>query len=99
MLRDKDVDGVVAAMKSRIAHWFVAGLGGPRGADAGRLQRALASAGVDAVTACDDVAAGYAQACGRAGENDRIVVFGSFYTVATVMQLRASGAGGTGRGN
>jgi dihydrofolate synthase/folylpolyglutamate synthase len=34
------------------------------------------------------VAAAYAQACDRAAEADRIVVFGSFYTVAEVMAAR-----------
>jgi dihydrofolate synthase/folylpolyglutamate synthase len=93
MLKDKDITGVVNAVKSSIAHWFIAGLGGVRGAGAADLERALAGAGVSAVTACDGVAAAYMQACDMAVENDRIVVFGSFYTVAAVMQLRASRAG------
>ena len=94
MLRDKDVAGVIAALASRIDHWFVAGLTGARGAAASELERALASAGVSAVTVCGDVAAAYSQACEQAGENDRILVFGSFYTVASVMQTRALPAGG-----
>ncbi len=93
MLKDKDITGVVNAVKSSVAHWFIAGLGGARGAGAADLERALAGAGVGAVTTCDGVAAAYLQACGMAVENDRIVVFGSFYTVAAVMQLRASRAG------
>jgi len=48
----------------------------------------FAAASVAAVTQCVDVAAAYSQACDIATENDRIVVFGSFYTVAAVMQLR-----------
>jgi dihydrofolate synthase/folylpolyglutamate synthase len=90
MLQDKDITGVVAALKSSVAHWFVAALGGPRGADMAELEQALAAAGVDAVTSCGDVAAAYAQACDMATENDRIAVFGSFYTVAAVMQSRAA---------
>ena len=90
MLNDKDIGGVIAAVKASVAHWFIAGLSGPRGANAGELGTALAAAGVDAVTACGDVAAAYTQACDMATENDRILVFGSFYTVATVMSLRAS---------
>ena len=43
MLADKDIDGVVAAMKSRVDRWFVAPLPGPRGAPAGDA-RALARA-------------------------------------------------------
>ena len=94
MLKDKDIAGVIAAVKPAIAHWFISGLEGPRGASVASLGQALAAAGVGAVTACADVAAAYAQACDMATENDRIVVFGSFYTVAVVMQLRMSPARG-----
>ena len=94
MLKDKDITAVVAALKSSVAHWFIAELGGPRGASVAELGRALSAAAVDAVTPCGDVAAAYTQACDMATENDRILVFGSFYTVATVMQLRASRARG-----
>jgi dihydrofolate synthase/folylpolyglutamate synthase len=38
----------------------------------------------------DDPAAAYANAISRAGEDDRIVVFGSFLTVAGVMAARKS---------
>ncbi len=87
MLKDKDIAGVIAALRARIAHWHVAGLPGPRGAGAGELKAALAAAGIGSVTRCVDVAAAYAQACDMAAENDRILVFGSFYTVAAVMPL------------
>ncbi|MGH8662375.1 MAG: glutamate ligase domain-containing protein, partial [Burkholderiales bacterium] len=103
MLRDKDIAGVVAAVMSRVAHWFIAGLEGPRGADAAELRRVLSASAVTAVTECGDVAAAYTQACDIAAENDRILVFGSFYTVAAVMQLRerrkASPARDGSRGN
>ncbi|OGA21982.1 MAG: bifunctional folylpolyglutamate synthase/dihydrofolate synthase [Betaproteobacteria bacterium RIFCSPLOWO2_02_FULL_67_26] len=92
MLKDKDIAGVVAALGSRVGHWFIAGLGGPRGAPVDEVGKVLAGAAVGTVTPCDTVAAAYAQACDKATENDRILVFGSFYTVAAVMQLRASRA-------
>jgi dihydrofolate synthase/folylpolyglutamate synthase len=37
-----------------------------------------------------DPAAAFADATSRAGQDDRIVVFGSFYTVAGVMAARKS---------
>jgi dihydrofolate synthase/folylpolyglutamate synthase len=40
------------------------------------------------VTTFADPAAAFANAVSRAEENDRIVVFGSFYTVAGVMAAR-----------
>lgn len=88
MLKDKDIAGVASALKTRIAHWFVAPLPGPRGAGAPELDQALDAAGIASATRCADVAAAYAQACDMATENDRILVFGSFYTVAAVMRLR-----------
>jgi dihydrofolate synthase/folylpolyglutamate synthase len=88
MLRDKDISGVVAAVNSRVAHWFIAGLGGARGAGIAELREALAARAVTAVTECRDVPAAYTQAYDIAAENDRILVFGSFYTVAAVMALR-----------
>jgi len=93
MLRDKDIAGVVDAMKSCVARWFIAGLGGERGAGVADLEQALAGAAVEAITPCSDVPAAYMQACDMATENDRIVVFGSFFTVAAVMQFRASRTG------
>lgn len=91
MLRDKDIVGVIDAVKTRIDHWFVAGIDAPRGADAAVLVQALHAAGVAApVTRCISIPAGYAQACELATENDRILVFGSFYTVAAVMRARST---------
>jgi dihydrofolate synthase/folylpolyglutamate synthase len=94
MLKDKDIAGVVAALTAAIAHWFIAGLDVARGAGIEQLDAVLAAAGIEARTRCADVAAAYAQACDMATENDRIVVFGSFYTVASVMRIRARRAAG-----
>jgi dihydrofolate synthase / folylpolyglutamate synthase len=84
MLADKDVQAVVAALKPRIDRWHVAPLPGPRGASAERLREALVAAGVDpqAVRTFDSVAQALLAAKEVAGEADRIVVFGSFLTVA-----------------
>jgi len=71
-----------------VAHWFIAGLSGARGAGVAELAQMFAASSIAAVTACDDIATAYSQACDIAMENDRIMVFGSFYTVAAVMQLR-----------
>ena len=87
MLRDKDIGGVCRAVKSRISTWLAAGLSVPRGASAQALAHALASAGAAGEVSCfDNPREAYAAATKRANENDRIVVFGSFHTVAEVMQ-------------
>src|SRR6266852_6198306 len=86
MLRDKDIDGVCRALKDRISTWFAADLSVPRGAGARVLADALASAGAagDVLSFRSPLDA-YIAARKRANENDRIVVFGSFHTVADVM--------------
>ena len=48
------------------------------------------SAGEEAIRAFPDPAAAYRYACERAAGNDRICVFGSFYTVAEVLRYRNS---------
>ncbi|QQB34089.1 bifunctional tetrahydrofolate synthase/dihydrofolate synthase [Achromobacter deleyi] len=94
MLNDKDLAGVLAKIGTRIDHWFCAGLPGPRGGSGEHLAERVAAglpaapAGAEApgVSAYPDPAQAFAAARERAGENDRIVVFGSFLTVASVLQ-------------
>ena len=86
MLEDKDIGGVIRAVAPQIDAWLVSGIEGPRGADAARMRAELANAGVrESVTACESVASAYHLACKEATQNDRIIVFGSFHTVAAVM--------------
>jgi len=99
MLRDKDMAGVVRAVAPRITGWHLGSLGGARGASSAQLAQALARAGVEApATQHASVAEAFAAARGRAGENDKIVVFGSFLTVAEVMQCLAAPAGAAAHG-
>lgn len=87
MLADKDIAGVARAMIDVIDEWYVAGIQYARGADAAILLKCLyaASPKVEA-QGFEDVVSALRQACLGAGENDRIVVFGSFYTVADAMR-------------
>ncbi|MGB9151212.1 MAG: bifunctional tetrahydrofolate synthase/dihydrofolate synthase [Burkholderiales bacterium] len=87
MLKDKDIAAVISAVKHRMDFWYVAGLSAPRGASDEMLARLLDAAGESAKTRrFGSVASAYAAACEAAAQNDRIVVFGSFYTVAEVMR-------------
>ncbi len=88
MLRDKDIAGVVALLADRIDRWHVCTLPPPRGAEAAELARVLRNAGVADVDSFENPAAAYAAARSGAGENDRIVVFGSFHTVADILAVR-----------
>ena len=91
MLADKDVRGVVDALRPRIDRWFVAGLPGARGGGPDRMRDALVAAGVESgdVSSHDDVAAAFRAAREVATDADRIVVFGSFLTVAAAFAAAA----------
>ena len=87
MLKDKDIGAVVEVVKGRIDDWHIAPLPGPRGVDSETLAAALATAGVKnrAVHRHASVAEAYAAARKLAAEAERIVVFGSFLTVAQAL--------------
>lgn len=86
MLADKDIDGVIALVKPRVSHWFVAGIDAPRGASGELIEQKLAAAGVTQLTRCDSVTAALQAARDAAKVDDKILVFGSFYTVSEAMQ-------------
>jgi len=87
MLKDKDINGVVAAVSPQVREWFIAPLPGPRGADLDRMTTALREAhAAGSVTSCSDVATALRRAREHAGLDDKIVVFGSFHTVAAALR-------------
>lgn len=89
MFKDKDIAGVVAATRPYITDWLVADAEGTRGASAAQLAAVLAHAGASApVAQYSNVAAAWHAACNLAADNDKIIVFGSFLTVAAVMRER-----------
>lgn len=87
MLADKDMAGALGRLRESVDHWYAGALAVPRGAATAQLVQALGAAGVAeaCITACADVPAALAQAQGEAKAGDRIVVFGSFYTVAEAL--------------
>ncbi|MDB5764231.1 MAG: folC [Herminiimonas sp.] len=99
-MHDKDIDGMIAHLKDRVDHWCVTDLPLPRAATAAQLREKLLNAGIVpqnepnaecTIEVFDSPANAFLNAQSRAGENDRIVVFGSFLTVAGVMEARKSG--------
>jgi dihydrofolate synthase/folylpolyglutamate synthase len=87
MLADKDIGAVVDAMRERVDRWFVSAADAQRAASAGQVAQVLASRGLEARTRTfATVPAALAAARREAGPNDRIVVFGSFHTVAEALR-------------
>lgn len=89
MLKDKDIAGVVAVLDPYIDSWLVAGLESPRGASVEQLEQVLQQCMVcGEILPFNNITEAMRYACNAAGENDRITVLGSFYTVAEVMRSR-----------
>ncbi len=92
LLGDKEIAAVVERLKEAIDCWYPAGLAVVRGGDAGLLGDVLEQAGLASKTAglFDDVAHALAAARSAAEPGDRIVVFGSFYTVGAALGREAA---------
>jgi dihydrofolate synthase/folylpolyglutamate synthase len=93
MLADNDIKGVVNAVKDEIDFWYIAGIDHNRSTPVDTLVKVVLdtvplakikrfdSAAIACKQACIDI-----EVCIDRNENDKIVVFGSFFTVSSVMQ-------------
>ncbi len=92
MLADKDIAGSLAPLAGKVALWLLADLDVPRGASSSLLAAAIKAADLGGELEClASPVRAFERSAELAGENDRIVVFGSFYTVAAVMRSMQSG--------
>jgi dihydrofolate synthase/folylpolyglutamate synthase len=82
MLRDKDIGAVLRELAPRVTRWHLASLPGPRGARASELVPYVPNG---EKSLFDSPAEAFEAAKALAGEGDKIVVLGSFLTVAEVM--------------
>jgi len=86
MLVDKDVEGVIDALCARVTHWLPCTLEGRRAASADFLAGRLEAKGIKVGGKFASPASALAWAQENAGEDDRILAFGSFLTVAAALQ-------------
>jgi dihydrofolate synthase/folylpolyglutamate synthase len=90
MLADKDVAGSIAALRGKADHWFLATLEGARGQTATALAKTLQAVEPGVSFSCHaSLRMALLAARDRAGENDRIAIFGSFHTVAAALEFLA----------
>lgn len=94
MLADKDIEAVVRTLAPEVDVWHPISLDVPRGADRGRLENALRLAAVPAaaIQGGDSVAAAV-QDVQSLTPGDRLLVAGSFFTVAQALELAEGGMG------
>jgi dihydrofolate synthase/folylpolyglutamate synthase len=87
LLADKDAAGVIAPLCGQVDAWFVGRPLCQRGCDPQALLRELQHQGCSKAQGFAQIAQAFAAARQAARPGDRILVFGSFYTVAEVMSL------------
>lgn len=85
ILADKDAREIAAALESLVDHWILCSLPGARGSSASDLNARLRLA-ADRVTLANSVEAGCEAARAAAVPSDRVIVFGSVYTVGPALQ-------------
>jgi dihydrofolate synthase/folylpolyglutamate synthase len=86
MLADKDISASIAPMLPVVSTWYCASLDVPRGAKSSRLTTEVLSSG-QKVLDYESVEIAYKKALEEAQQEDLIVVFGSFFTVAKILEL------------
>lgn len=81
MLHDKDIKATLAILSELSSYWYPASLHGPRAADANELASHLPAA----TQTFDSPVLAFEAAMTKAGEDDVILVVGSFHTVGEVL--------------
>ncbi len=88
VLADKDVDGIIDSVKGLIDKWFISQLDTERTLNCKKLQKILKQNCPDCnVQPYPSISEAYLAAKQAAGNSSRIVVFGSFLTVAEVLSI------------
>ncbi|MGM0825835.1 MAG: bifunctional tetrahydrofolate synthase/dihydrofolate synthase [Pseudomonadota bacterium] len=85
MLNDKDADGVIAALSSRISDWVCVSLDGERGREANELAERIAAQGGRVHHCAATPGAGVEWLAARLSPDDRVLATGSFFTVAALL--------------
>ncbi|WP_116472874.1 bifunctional tetrahydrofolate synthase/dihydrofolate synthase [Zobellella maritima] len=85
MLKDKDIAATLAPMQPVVDEWYLASLAGPRGLSAEGLAQHVRGRCFDSVNAA------LAAAEADCGEQDIVIAFGSFFTVADVLANKITG--------
>lgn len=88
-MQDKDLEAIVKRMAALVDRWLVCDLPSPRAAKAAQLRELLLAVGAASTAQVEchaDPLAAWQAALDGADPADRIVVFGSFYTVGGVLK-------------
>ena len=95
-LQDKDIVNMLTGLCDVFAAWFIADLpDAARGANSDDIQRIITQLGGNEPTKWPTVKDAWDRACELMIPGDRLVVFGSFYTISAVLPLIQSMRDGT----
>ncbi len=86
MMADKDIATVIEIIREQIDEWYIGGLAVPRAASEFQLHQMLSERGVEVIHSCGTIAQAYSQALTDAGPADQLVIFGSFFTISTILE-------------
>lgn len=87
MLADKDISNTFKELLPYIKEWHLGTLHVPRGASSTQLARRLQDFNGSEWYTYDCITEAFEQASAHLNSNDKILVFGSFYTVAEILNL------------
>jgi dihydrofolate synthase/folylpolyglutamate synthase len=88
MLADKDVSGTIEVIEKHIDRWHIAPLHVPRGMSTGLLRNIFQKTNIAFWEIYESIDQAYENILGQVSKNDRIVIFGSFHTVAEVYKTK-----------
>lgn len=87
MLSDKDIASVIDILHDVIDDWHIAPIHHPRAANIDTLQECLRHKVPETrITVYPDLPAALRSSYRKAAKNDKIIVFGSFFTVAAILE-------------
>jgi dihydrofolate synthase/folylpolyglutamate synthase len=88
MLKDKDIASVLSIMQDSIDYWHIAPLKVPRAATPVYLSNYLTAIGIHHIMLhSSSITKAYEYLLAKIPDGDRIIVFGSFYTVAEALRV------------
>jgi len=88
ILKDKDIFGVINVLNLDIDDWFIAEIQNERAASIENISNTIQKINPSAhIEAFKNIQEAYQFASKEVTRNDRIIVFGSFFTVADIMKI------------
>lgn len=87
-LADKDISNVVEPLKQLVDRWYIGQIQVERAASLEQMEKAMTDAGIAAsnIYSYTHLSEAVTKAMADAETHDRLVIFGSFYTVSEMMQ-------------